>query len=289
MYASKVVALAQSWVGKKESNGTHKDIIDIYNSYTPHPRGYKMTYDAPWCATFISAIAIKLGYTDKIPVECSCSKMIELAKQNGIWVECDNRTPKPGEFMLYDWDDNGKGDNVGSPDHIGVVEKVNDNIITVIEGNYKNSVERRPIAVNGKFIRGYIVPEYDAEVKKPVVKKSVTAVAQEVLDGKWGNGEVRKKKLKAAGYDYNKVQAKVNELLALTESKPKTYKKGDKVVLTREKLYNSFTAKTTKHTASGTYYIYDGVKSNGRYRITNKAKNCGKKPMWLYVTGFVEI
>ncbi|MBO5463474.1 MAG: hypothetical protein J6A49_09225, partial [Clostridia bacterium] len=122
-----------------------------------------------------------------------------------------------------------------------------------------------------------------------VVKKSITAVAQEVLDGKWGNGEVRKKKLKAAGYDYNKVQAKVNELIALTESKLKTYKKGDKVVLTREKLYNSFTAKTTKYTVSGTYYIYDGVKSNGRYRITNKAKNCGKRPMGLYVTGFVEI
>ncbi len=43
-------------------------------------------------------------------------------------------------------------------------------------------------------------------------KKSVTEIAKEVLDGKWGNGDDRKKKLKAAGYDYAAVQKKVNEL-----------------------------------------------------------------------------
>lgn len=44
-------------------------------------------------------------------------------------------------------------------------------------------------------------------------KKTVTEIAKEVIDGKWGNGETRKKKLKAAGYDYKAVQKKVNELL----------------------------------------------------------------------------
>ena len=43
--------------------------------------------------------------------------------------------------------------------------------------------------------------------------KSVTTIAKEVIAGKWGNGEDRKKKLKAAGYSYDKVQAKVNEIL----------------------------------------------------------------------------
>ena len=48
-----------------------------------------------------------------------------------------------------------------------------------------------------------------------LLKKSVdlTAIAKEVINGKWGNGEERKKKLTAAGYDYKAVQAKVNELL----------------------------------------------------------------------------
>ena len=42
--------------------------------------------------------------------------------------------------------------------------------------------------------------------------KSVSEVAKEVIDGKWGNGDDRKKKLTAAGYNYDEIQAKVNEL-----------------------------------------------------------------------------
>lgn len=44
-------------------------------------------------------------------------------------------------------------------------------------------------------------------------KKTVDEIAREVIAGKWGNGETRKAKLKAAGYDYAKVQARVNALL----------------------------------------------------------------------------
>lgn len=64
--------------------------------------------------------------------------------------------------------------------------------------------------------RGIIVGEdtYKSPVKKIVApKKTLKQIAKEVLAGKWGNGEVRKKKLKAAGYDYNQVQKEVNNLL----------------------------------------------------------------------------
>lgn len=44
-------------------------------------------------------------------------------------------------------------------------------------------------------------------------KKDVTTVAKEVIAGKWGSGDERKKKLTAAGYNYDTVQKKVNELL----------------------------------------------------------------------------
>lgn len=44
-------------------------------------------------------------------------------------------------------------------------------------------------------------------------KKSVDAVAHEVIAGKWGNGAARKSALQKAGYDYAKVQARVNEVL----------------------------------------------------------------------------
>ena len=43
--------------------------------------------------------------------------------------------------------------------------------------------------------------------------KSVEALAREVINGEWGNGDDRKRRLQAAGYDYTAVQNKVNELL----------------------------------------------------------------------------
>ena len=49
--------------------------------------------------------------------------------------------------------------------------------------------------------------------KNTVVKKTVTELAKEVIAGKWGNGQDRKNRLTAAGYDYTAVQDKVNELL----------------------------------------------------------------------------
>jgi len=44
-------------------------------------------------------------------------------------------------------------------------------------------------------------------------KKSIDEIAKEVIRGDWGNGAEREKKLKAAGYDYDAVQKRVNELL----------------------------------------------------------------------------
>mgnify|MGYP002571616798 FL=1 len=47
----------------------------------------------------------------------------------------------------------------------------------------------------------------------PISSKSTDELAREVIQGKWGNGDERKQKLKAAGYDYSAVQKRVNELL----------------------------------------------------------------------------
>ena len=51
-----------------------------------------------------------------------------------------------------------------------------------------------------------------ASPAKPA-NKSVDEIAKEVIKGLWGNGSERKSKLTAAGYDYSKVQKRVNELL----------------------------------------------------------------------------
>ena len=163
MTRKQIIDQALSWLGCKESNGTHKPIIDTYNNDLPLPRGYKVKYTDYWCATFVSAVAIKCGATDIIPKECSCSKMITLLKSIDSWMETDSYVPAPGDLIFYDWDDSGKGENTGSPEHIGIVEKVVGNEITVIEGNYSDSVKRRKLEVNGRYIRGYGLPKYKEE------------------------------------------------------------------------------------------------------------------------------
>ena len=202
--ASKVVEQAKAWVGLKESDGSYKVILDTYNSQEKLPRGHRMTTKDPWCAAFVSAVAVKLGYTDIIPTECSCNKMIELLKTIDSFVEDDSAIPSPGWILFYDWDDSGKGDNAGSSDHVGIVEKIlADGKMTIIEGNYKNAVTRRTISVNGKYIRGWGVPKYDAEVKPAENKKGVCTVEVSVLKKGSKGSEVESMQTLLIGYGFS--------------------------------------------------------------------------------------
>lgn len=49
-------------------------------------------------------------------------------------------------------------------------------------------------------------------------KKTISQIAKEVINGEWGNGDTRKKKLEAAGYDYDAVQKEVNKQLGVSTS-----------------------------------------------------------------------
>ena len=178
IYAKDIVNQAKAWLGKNERDGSHKEIIDVYNSHTPRARGYKVKYDDEWCSTFVSAVSIKCKATHLIPTECGCEKHTKLFKKIGAWVENENRTPNAGDIIFYDWNDNGKGNDLGAADHVGIVEKVSGNTITVIEGNYNEAVKRRKIKVNARYIRGYGVPKYDKEVTtKPATKPTTTKPA----------------------------------------------------------------------------------------------------------------
>lgn len=151
-----VLNQARAWIGCKGSNGSHKQIIDVYNAYTPLPRRYKVKYTDNWCATYVSACAIKAGLANIIPIECSCGNMITLAKNMGIWEENGNITPTPGDIIIYDWDEVD-----GWPEHTGLVETVSGNKETVVEGNKSNAVGRRTLTLGDPCIRGYIRPRYD--------------------------------------------------------------------------------------------------------------------------------
>lgn len=63
------------------------------------------------------------------------------------------------------------------------------------------------------IIEKWKLTQYDVKSSSSS-KKSIDTLAKEVIAGKWGNGEERKQKLTAAGYDYNAVQKRVNEILS---------------------------------------------------------------------------
>ena len=89
----------------------------------------------------------------------------------------------------------------------------------VIQGKYGNGNDRKRALES----RGYNYNEVQAEVNRLLnggsssssssSKKSIDTIAREVIQGKWGNGNDRKKRLESAGYNYREVQNRVNQLL----------------------------------------------------------------------------
>ena len=178
---SNVVSVMKGWLGWSEANGKFKRIIDTYNDHKPLARDYKVKYTDAWCATAVSAAFIKAGLTDIGFTECSCNRMITLYKAKGRWEERDSYVPKIGDIVMYDWQDNSVGDNVGSADHVGLVTAINGTNLTVIEGNKNEAVAYRSININGKYIRGYCLPDYASKADKAVETISTSTYSKEVF------------------------------------------------------------------------------------------------------------
>lgn len=155
--------IMRGWIGKNSADGSHKEIIDVYNSHLPLARGYRVKYTDQWCDTTISAAAIKAGMTDLIGTECGCEKHVAIFRGLGIWNEDGEAVPQPGDIIVYNWDKQAQP-NDGYADHIGVVEDVRDGSIICIEGNLCGAVSRRTIPVGWGCIRGYASPKYDPEI-----------------------------------------------------------------------------------------------------------------------------
>ena len=164
-----VVNVIRSWLGWSEANGKFRKIIDLYNTQTPLPRGYKLQYDDEWCAATVTAAGIQAGLEDIIFGECSCSQMVALYQRAGRWMEDDGYTPQIGDIVMYRWDDGADyaaTDNTSSPNHVGMVAEVNGRVLTIIEGNKGQKVATRSLFVNGRYIRGYCLPDYQSKAEE---------------------------------------------------------------------------------------------------------------------------
>lgn len=100
------------------------------------------------------------------------------------------------------------------------LKKVEDVAKEVIRGDWGNGDERkqRLEAAGYKYDEiqsrvNDILAGKEAAPAKPAALKPIDEIAQEAIRGEWGNGEERKQRLEAAGYKYENIQNKVNELL----------------------------------------------------------------------------
>lgn len=108
-----------------------------------------------WCACFVSWCANQCGYIDNgiIPKFSLCSDGVAWFKSREQFKD-RNYTPNEGDIIFFDWDADGE------TDHVGIVEKLEENIIYTIEGNSEDSCKRNSYTMNSVFIYGYGIPAY---------------------------------------------------------------------------------------------------------------------------------
>lgn len=185
---------AAGYLNIQQGSIQHKQVIDLYNCITPRPRGYKMNYSDAWCAAF-ATVCMDQCHGINVPRECSVPEM---------WKKCKGRTvksPAVDDLIFYDWN------NDGTPDHVGIVYDAGNTYVVAIEGNKSNRVGTRVITKNSKSIFGY------AHISRVADGDELESIANKVIQGYYGNGNARKRRLVADGYDPDTVQKKVNEIL----------------------------------------------------------------------------
>ena len=145
---------------------------------------------------------------------CNANRFADRARELGLQVV---GYPTLGGIMV--WDNGGAG-------HVAVVERIDSaSRVYTSESDWggqpfynafrDNSNGRWGLSSNFTFIGCIINPAVgDVHWVDPTPTKSIDEVAREVINGDWGNGEERKQRLTDAGYNYDEVQARVNEILA---------------------------------------------------------------------------
>ena len=141
-----IVAVAQSQIGNVGGE--------------PYWSWYGFSERVDWCACFVSWCANECGYIENgiTPKFASCAIGMNWFQTRGQWVD-GSAEPVSGMIIFFDWDDDITGQD-GRPNHVGIVEKVENGIVYTIEGNSDDACRRRSYSIGHYEIFGYGVPEY---------------------------------------------------------------------------------------------------------------------------------
>jgi len=119
-------------------------------------RWYGFDERVDWCAIFVSWCANECGYLENcvIPSFAVCYAGEDWFKAREQWHD-NTYTPNPGDIIFFDWDYPDEGGQDGIPNHVGIVEKVEDGIVYTIEGNSGDSCRQKSYPVGYYEIHGF--------------------------------------------------------------------------------------------------------------------------------------
>lgn len=257
IYIDRTIKIARDWLGytEGENNWTiFNQVLDECGYYTPQEK-----QGQPWCASFVNFCLLQAAVPEdrdneakkydaqnyqyqpsRNNLSAGCVYYAGYFRDAGQWYPASEA--RAGDVIFF-----GKR---GEESHVGLVTEVKDGRIYTIEGNKSDSVAEGDYSVNYSRISGVGRPSYDGysegqhedpqqdpepeptpapdpePTPEPAPEKTIDELAAEVLEGKWGNGKERAERLTDAGYDYQAVQDRVNEILGIgkpSEPEPKTY------------------------------------------------------------------
>ena len=225
-------------MSKVKADQMIKDLKHIEERWTEYNNTYPYNCGYIWAAGFLSFDCIGL-----IKSYLNNPRIAYKTKPKGSWVQPGQVVPdgygvvdmmkacgkKSREFTkiekctLLEYEDRDHaGVYVGQfKDPSGVVnvieccnDPVGSGVVTSYIDKEGNRWDHKDGICLGKWIYwGKMTKWVEYPEAKKEEKKTVTAIAKEVISGKWGNYPERKEKLEKAGYDYEKVQAKVDAIL----------------------------------------------------------------------------
>ena len=129
----------------------------------PYWSWYGFNSRVEWCACFVSWCANECGYIDAgvIPKFAGCTGGSNWFKDRGQWQD-GSYEPRPGDLIFFDWDNKGSsGPQDDVPDHVGIVERVENGVVYTVEGNTSDSCRQRSYSVGHYEIWGYATPVYN--------------------------------------------------------------------------------------------------------------------------------
>lgn len=201
-------------------NGAAEEARHFLNAVAPYKDSYSM---GCWFdMEDADGYKRKNGMPSNSTLRAMCAKFCEIVENAGYYAgiyasqSWFNNQLNGGEINRYDkwiaqWPTNGsiqKGlaTPASAKSGVNLWQFTSVGRISGYNGNLDCNYAYKDKMVNGTAGGGSVEPQ-------PQPSKSIDEIADEVIAGAWGNGEDRKNRLTAAGYDYNAVQARVNEKL----------------------------------------------------------------------------